>query len=236
MRRQIVLFSIYIILIPNISGAIIPEYQTFNSGVADHDSVPGKQLLFNGRIWISLYSNVSGNEFLITRDWLNGEVEINDITFKNVPLRYDICNDELLSIVNQGTVIRLNKELVKGFMLPVENKKMVFENFGTGPGNPVKGYGQVLYRGNICLIEKQKKLIKELAIQNKYDEFYQEQSLYILKNGIFYKITGRRDMLKVLSDKEAQLKGFLHDKKIRVRKRVPESFLPAIIFYDNLIK
>jgi hypothetical protein len=83
---------------------------------------------------------------------------------------------------------------------------------------------------------KQKKLIKELAIQNKYDEFYQEESLYILKNEIFYRISRKKDLLNVLSDKEVQLKNFLREKRIKVRKKDPESFLPAIIFYDNLKK
>lgn len=223
-------------LIQNFSGTPIPDDQIINCGVTGCDTIPEKQVLFNGRIWRSLYANVFGDEFLITRDWINGDVEINDITFKNVPLRYDIYNDELLTRVNQGTFISLNKELVKGFILSQENKKMVFENFGNGPGNSVKGYGQVLYKGIICFIHKQKKLIKELSIQNRYDEFYQEESLYILRNGIFYRINGKRDMLNALSDKEAQLKSFLREKKIRVRKKIPESFLPAIIFYDNLIK
>jgi hypothetical protein len=236
MRRQIVLFSIYFMLIQNLSGTTIPDNLFINCSITGCDTIPEKQLLFNGRIWKSLYSNVFGDEFLITREWINGDVEINDITFRNVPLRYDIFNDELLTRVNQGTFISLNKELVKGFTLSTDNKKMAFENFGNRSGNPVKGYGQVLYKGNVCFIHKQRKLIKELAIQNRYDEFYLEEALYILRNGVFYRINNKRDMLNALSDKEAQLKSFLREKKIRVRKKIPESFLPAIIFYDNLIK
>jgi hypothetical protein len=235
MRRHFILFSISFILITNLSPAAIPENLIFDK-IAGFDTIPEKQLLFNGRIWRSLYSNVFGDEFLITRDWVNGDVEINDMIFKNIPLRYDIYNDELLTVVNQGTFIRLNRELTKGFMLPLENKKMTFQNFGNKPGSPVKGYAQVLYKGNICLLIKQKKMIRELAVQNKYDEFYQEQTLYILKDGFFYRVSGKRDMLNALSDKEPQLKSFMREKRIRVWKKEPESFLPVIIYYDNLKK
>ncbi len=236
MGRQIAAFSLLFVLLVNLSGNSFPKNKISDPLIANQDTIPEKQLLFNGRIWRSLYSNIFGDEFLLTRDWITGEVNINDMTFKNVPLRYDIYNDELLTMVSKGKLVQLNKELIKGFILPWENKRMVFENFGTGPGNPIKGYGQVLYRGGVCFIYKQKKMIKELSVQNRYDEFYQEQYLYILKNGIFYRISGKRDMLNVLSDKEALLKSFLREKRIKVRKKDPDSFLPAIIFYDNLKK
>jgi hypothetical protein len=238
MGRQFLVFPLLFFLSSILSGSWPQKNNVLpiKPGSTIQDTIPEKQLLFNGRIWRSLHSNVLGDEFLFTKDWIFGEVNINDMTFKNLPLRYDIYNDELVIMVSQGTFVQLNKELIKGFLLFWENKNMVFENFGTGPGNPIRGFGQVLYRGNICLIEKQKKLIQELAVQNKIDEFYQKQFLYILKNGIFYRITRKKDMLNVLSDKEEQLKSFLREKRIKVRKKNPESFLPVIIFYDNLKK
>jgi hypothetical protein len=234
MGRLILVFSLLIILLSNLSGNWLLKNNFFDPRFTIRDTIPEKQQLFNGRIWRTLYSNVFGDEFLLTRDWIDGEVNINDMTFKNVPLRYDILNDQVLTKISQGVFVQLNKELIKGFILLYENKKMVFDNFGTGPGNPIKGFGQVLYRGSIFFIVKQTKQIKELAIQNRYDEFYQQQVLYILKNGIYYRISGKKDMLNALSDKEVQLRKFIREKRIKVRKRDPESFLPSIIFYDNL--
>ena len=123
-------------------------------------------------------------------------------------------NDELLTMVNQGTFVQLNKELLKDLLLPFENKKMVFENFGTGPGNPIKGFGQVLYKGGYKFyILNRRKLIKELAVQNRYDEFYQEQSHFIYSRMESSTVSPvKKTCLNVLSDKEAQLQEFFTGK------------------------
>lgn len=236
MDKLLPVISIIFTLLINISGTSI---QNINPALVffsteEQDTIPDKQLLFNGRIWSNLYSNILGDQFLFSKDWLKGEVVINDMTFKNVPLRYDILNDQLISMINQGTLVQLNKELIKGFVLPFENKKNLFENFGNVPGNPFKGFGQVLYKGKINFIIKQTKLIKELAVENKYDEFYGIQTLFILKDGNFYHISGKKDLLKALSDREEQLHNFIRGNKIRIRKKNPESFIPVIEFYDNL--
>ena len=236
MDRLLLVISIIFTLLINISGIPVRNNNPALVCISpeEQDTIPDKQMLFNGRIWSNLYSNVFGDQFLFSKDWLKGEVVINDMTFKNVPFRYDIYNDQLISMINQGTFVQINKELIKGFVLPFENKKNLFENFGNVPGNPFKGFGQVLYKGKINFIIKQTKLIKELAVENKYDEFYGIQALYILKDGNFYRISGKKDLLKALSDREEQLHSFIRENKIRIRKKNPESFIPVIKFYDNL--
>jgi hypothetical protein len=205
-----------------------------NSYLNMQDSISEKQLLFNGRIWRSLYSDIIGDEFLLSKDWLIGDLVINDIQFKNVPLRYDIYNDQLITMMNQGTFVQLNKELIKEFILFFENRKYLFENFRDTQKNPVRGFGQILYKGKICLIMKETKEIKELAVQNRYDEFSKTQALFILKDGRFYRLSGKKDLLKVLSDKDEKLQNFIRENKLRIRKNNPERFIPVLNFYDNL--
>jgi hypothetical protein len=236
MDRLLLVISIIFIFSFNIFGTSVQNNKTVAScsSLEEQDTIPDKQLLLNGRIWRSLYSNIRGDEFLLSKEWLNGGLNINDMTFKNVLLRYDIYNDQLITMINQGTFLQLNKELIKGFILPFENKKYFFENFGNGSGNPIKGFAQVLYKGKICLILKQTKQIKLLAVEKKYDEFYQLQSLYILKDGMFHHISGKKSLFNVLSDKEKQLHDFMKENRIRARKRKPESFIPVLEFYDSL--
>jgi len=227
-----ILFSAFVFYseVPVIGSYLPGIYST----PATDDTIPDRQLLFNGRIWRSLYSNIVGNEFLFSNDWLIGDVNINEITFHNVQLRYDIFNDQLLAILNQGIVVQLNKELIKEFTLSFEFGRNNFENFDTGKDNPVKGFGQVLYKGDIYLIIKQVKKINQLAIDNKYDEFYQLKTSYILKGGNFYKVTGRRDLINILSDKKQQVHIFIKENRIRIRKKYPASFIPVLQFYDTL--
>jgi hypothetical protein len=234
MGRHFLVFFTILLFITDLYGNSLPADNTIIDEVAGTDTIPDKQLLYNGRIWRNRYSKIVGDEYLFTNEWLDGSVNINDITFKNLPLRYDILNDELITLFNRNTIIQLNKELIKGFTISRENKSLIFENFGTGHSNPILGFGQVLYKGKICLILKERKLIQELAVQNRYDQFYEVNTLYILKDGIFHKINGKKDMLNVLSDKEAQIKNYLRENKIKIRRKDPDSFLPVIVYYDNL--
>jgi hypothetical protein len=236
MGRLLTVISFILIAASELSGVSCnPDspcsYKTFPG---KQDTIPDKQLLYNGRIWRNLYSNIRQDEFLFTNEWLNGDVVINDMKYTNLPLRYDIYNDQLIIMINQGTFIQLNKELIKSFTLSYKGKVIFFENFGNISGSSLRGFGQLLYKGEICFILKQIKQIKELAVENKYDEFYQTQVLYILKDGVFNRVSGKKDLLNVLSDKDKQLQNYIRENKIRIRKKYPESFIPVIIFYDKL--
>lgn len=237
MDRLLLTITITFSIIADIAG--IPQHKpspqvSYSIYNKQDTSLFEKQLLFNGRIWKNQYSAVVGDEFFLTKEWIEGEVNINDAEFKGIPLKYDIYNDQLISIINAGTFIQLNKELIKDFTLSYEDKKYHFENFGEIPDNTFKGFGQVLYSGKISLILKYFKEIKELAVQNRYDKFTENKNLYILKDGVFYRISGKHELLKTLSDKEEELQSFIRENKIRVRKSNPDSFIPVLEYYNNL--
>jgi hypothetical protein len=236
MDRILLAIFVIFVLLSDISGASAKQVKNVLPCLpeAEPDTIVDKQLLFNGRLWRNLYYNIRGGEFLFTQDWLTGNVIINEVTFKNVLLRYDIYNDQLLTMINRGAFIQLNKELIKGFTLLYQSIPNNFENFGSGTEPSVNGFAQIIYKGKTSLLLKQKKQIKKLAVENKYDEFYQTDILYILKDGNFSRISGKKDMINVLSDRREQIKSFIRDNKIRVRKKRPASFCPVLEFYDSL--
>jgi hypothetical protein len=192
------------------------------------------QLLYNGRVWRSLYYNIRGDEFLFSKDFIKGNVTINGKTFNNIDIKYDIYNDEIISFVVLGTYIQLNKEMVTGFDLIFNNIKYKFTNITGDSTSSLTGYANVLYQGKSALYLKFRKEIKELAVDNKYDAFIQRQSLYVLKGGVYYRISGKKDFYKVLKDKKSQIRDFVGKENIKVRKKKPESFVPVLEYYDSL--
>ena len=232
------LFLIYIISLSAYCFFEVPvrgsDLLPLDPGSLIGDTIADNQLLFNGRIWKNLNSNVVGDEFLFSKEWITGDININEITFHDVPLRYDIYNDQLLAYYNRTTFVQLNKELIREFTLEYLNKKNTFKNFSGGKDNPVNGFGQVLYEGNTYLIIKHEKRIQQLAVDNKFDQFYQLQTLYILKTGKYYRVNSKRDLINILSDKKQQVQNYIREKKIRVRKKVPESYIPVLQYYDTL--
>lgn len=198
------------------------------------DTVYSRQLLYNGRIWENRYQNILSHEFFMTRNPVNGALTINGMSFKNVLLRYDLFNDELLILDSPDSYLQLNKEAVGSFILDIDGYIYLFENFDSkNPAGP-KGYGQVLYHGETYLIKKHIKEIRKNAVDNMYDSFSEAQSTWLIKGEGSFRLSGRKDLYRALSDRGAEVKNFVRSSGIRFSLKEPESVIPILEFYDSL--
>jgi hypothetical protein len=198
------------------------------------DTLYNRQLLYNGKIRKSRYGNVLGHEFFMTKNWFPGDVTINQRSFSNVMLRYDIYNDELLAMFNPGTFIILSSEKVKSFTLKNDPSEYRFINYSFLNSQGLKGYGHLLYSGKTALIVKYNKQIKVLAVDNKYDEFYQKQQVYILKDGRFNRLRSRKDILNLLADRKNEIQKHLRENGLSISVSKPETIIPVLRYYDSL--
>ncbi len=149
----------------------IPDYKENTQ-----DTTLLNQVLYNGRTWIGLYYNVQGTEFIFTKDWLEGSVTINGLTFSNLSLKYDIYNDCLLANYRDKSVVILNSESVDNFNLKFNNRYYNFIKLSDN--NNLSGYVEVYYDGNIKLYKKWRKKRAQFAIEAKYDEFQPDDALF----------------------------------------------------------
>lgn len=155
------------------------------------------------------------------------------MTFDDQVISYDIYNDEIVIPTHRGSVVKLNKEMVDSFAIIFQNKRYRFLNtYDSFPG--VKGYVNVLYSGRISLYVKYKKEIESLAVDDKYDLFFQTSKIYVLKDGSVHQISGKNDMLKLLQNYKSQIKDFMKKNRIKISRKIPESFIPVIRYYDSL--
>jgi hypothetical protein len=81
---------------------------------------------------------------------------------------------------------------------------------------------------------KYKKEIDLLAVDEKYDLFYQLYRVYFVKDGVAYQLTGKRDILNILPEDKTKIKDFIRKNKLKISKKIPESFIPVIRYYDSL--
>ena len=192
-----------------------------------------KQILYNGRVWRNLYHLIRGDQFLFSNDFLPATVTMNGKLFKNISVKYDILNDEILTSAAHNIVLQLNKEMVDMFTLQFGNNTFQFEKLEPDTINMLTGYVNVLQKGNVTLYVKYRKEILLLAVENRYDLFFQSHKIYLMKNGILHQISGKSDLLSLLSDRKPEVKNFIKKNKIRISKKIPESFVPVIEFYNN---
>jgi len=198
------------------------------------DTLKENQILYNGKIWRNLYYQVQENQFLFSDGFLPGSLTIRGKVFNDIDLKYDIFKDELLTPVENGIILQLNKEMVDSFSLNYQNKNYRFIRMkqGTGPG----GYFNVLYKGKTALYLKYFKKIDKLAVEGQYDKFYQDSKLFFVNDNEFFQITGKKDLINAMDYQKDPVKTFIKKNKFNVSEKIPESFIPILRYFDGLSK
>jgi hypothetical protein len=183
------------------------------------DTLIDNQHLYNGKIWRNLYYQVQENQFLFSNEFLHGSLSISGKVFNSIDLKYDIFKDELLTPVEKGIILQLNKEMIDSFSIDFQNTTYRFIKMKSesGPG----GYYNVLYKGKTGLYLKYYKKIDKLAVEGQYDKSA-------------FQITGKGDLMKTIDDQKDLVKTFIKKNKFNVSDNIPESFIPILRYYDGL--
>lgn len=198
------------------------------------DTSEENQILHNGRIWINLYYMVEGDQFLLSRKFLPGSLTISGKTYTNISLKYDIFKDEVLTPVDLGGILQLNKELVDSFSLFFQNKSYLFIRMQQDSLKGLKKYYNVLYKGKTALYVSYSKKIDKLSVEGKYDQFYQLNRIHFIKDNIDYLIDNKSELMKILVEDKKLIKNFIKKNKLDVSAKEPESFIPVIRYYDSI--
>jgi hypothetical protein len=193
-----------------------------------------KQLLLNGRIWRNKYSKVIGDQFFLSNMFLKGSVVFNGRLFDNLDLLYDINSDELLLRTESYPVIIMNKEMVDSFSLVFNNRNYHVINAGNDSSGVFIGYVNIIYEGPSALYVKYKKNIQPLAVDGRYDLFQPDHSVYLKKGSEIIPVTGKKHLLDLLADKKKEIRLYLKSNSLRLRQKDPETFIPALRYYDSL--
>jgi len=229
---------LYIFLFTLFSGSGLFTGQCFGQPPAvqinQQEPLKDNQILYTGKVWRNLYNYIKGDQFLFSKDFLNGSITINGKTFKDLSINYDIYKDEIITPTNRGFILQLNKEVVDSFTIIFRYKTYKFVNTQEDSLPGIIGFVNLLYKGKSELFIKYKKEIQLLAVDDKYDLFYRTYRIYLLKDRIVYQISNKHDLLKVLNEDKTQIKEFIKKNKSKISKTEPESFIPVIRYYDSI--
>lgn len=236
MFRYNILIILFFILFSGVglSGSV-PIFPSPLTIIVDRqDTLKENQVLHNGRIWRNLYYLTEGDQFLFSKKFLPGSVAISGKIFTNVFLKYDIYKDEILTPVDTGGILQLNKELVDSFSLIFQNKTYRFIRMQDDSVKGSKKYFNLLYKGKTALCLKYYKKIEKLPVDGGNDNFYQFSRIYVVKANQIYLITGGRDLMKILIKEKELIKTFIKKNKLDVSVKEPESFIPVLRYYDSI--
>ena len=228
--KNIILLSVLLTIncFSSLPSGCIPE-------IGAQDTPVEKQLLYNGKIWHNLYIRVNGDPFFLSGDFLSGNVFFNGREFRNLKIRYDICNDEVILYVNSQTIITLNKEMTNEFTIEFQKRLHHILNMGNDSASLLNGFVNVLYDGPTALFVKYIKKVDIQSLNRLNDEFYQQHRIYIRKDGAIVHVSGKRDLFKLLEDRKTEIRNYIKGNRfnLNVIRKDPDSFIPVLQFYDS---
>lgn len=234
------IYFLYFLTVALLSGSGTHNSLVFGQacGVKEFQKDPQKenQILYNGKVWRNLYTNTKGDQFLFSKYYLPGSLTMNGKTFYNLRINFDIYNDEVTTPNNDGTILQLNKEMVDSFNLVYEFKTYSFRNTQADSLPAIKGFVNVLYKGKSALYVKYRKDLDMLAVDNKYDLFFQTHKIYLVKDSTVFQVSSKSGLLKAFPEEKNLLKAFINKNKVKISRKVPESFIPVIRYYDSISK
>ncbi|MDX9725279.1 MAG: hypothetical protein RBT38_02750 [Bacteroidales bacterium] len=232
-------YSIVIPLFLILSLLMPPELRA--SSPSETEQEPGsnsdRQLLLNGRIWRNKHLKVSGNQFFLSGTFMTGSVTFNGRIYKDLELLYDLADDELILRYGSYPVIILNKEMVDSFTVSFNGREYYFINTGNISSSLPAGYINILYNGPTAVFVRYVKKIKPLAVDGRTDLFYQEHKIFIRKGTSLTEVKGRKDFLKILGLKKAELRDLLHNHGYSngmPGRKDPDLFAAIAAYYDSL--
>jgi len=206
-----------------------------NTSAIYHKSFGSQSALYNGSKYSEyLFAFKEGQPFFYADDPVAGSVFYDGILYDSVTMLYDEIKDVL--VINEQSVrIQLLAEKVEQFTLfNSDFIRLEKDNF---PNSPVStGFYNVLYKGKVCLLKKQIKIIREevstyLEVQRFVDN---TDHYYIKKDDRIYQIKSSKELLNLFEDRKKEVQQFIKTNQLSFRKDPQNMLTKATAYYDSL--
>ena len=185
----------------------------------------------NGRRNSFIYPGAKGTPFFMKSGESNPALETVYGSYENLPLKYDMLNDEVLLGYRDGSGIEeiiVNRDIVLGFSL--YGVRFVYLGGNTAP---VPGYYQEVYNSVIGFYIRQTKTLSQTS-GTSGSEYRNNSRMILVKDKRYFDIGNNADLLNALSDKRKELKSYLMANHILVRAATTEELIRVLDFYEAL--
>jgi len=203
----------------------IEFYNWFDENLGSENS-----LLFNGtRPSENTRSKDGSHKYYMSPSFIPGNIVYQDQPFFNIPLKYDINEDEIIINLTSGTkssIIKLIKANVQRFTL--QNKQFIKLQDGDQK-LIVNGFYEVLFESSdLSLYKKHHKTKKERIFQKEvYTDFIDEDAYLIQRLGKYHTISNKNDLIKIIPEQRSTINR-LYKENDKLRKTDLDAFLTKL--------
>jgi hypothetical protein len=190
--------------------------------------------LYNGSEYIEYaYTLQEGHPFFQLATFVNGNVNLDGMVFRDVPMLYDIVKDQLIILDFQKVYkINLPADKVQQFSLLGH----VFVRIVRDSADQVKtGFYDQLYKGKIGLLARREKRVMEKYSNIQISKVVISQDVYyIKKDGVYHTIKNKSSLFAVLKNKKKEVQQYLNTNKIKFKREPERAMIMAVQYYDQL--
>lgn len=192
--------------------------------------------LFNGKLYSSpVFNPHYGHPFYASNEWYTGTIIYDGVKYNNVPLLYDMVLDEVLTKhISNPAPISLVKEKVNRFTLHNHTYVYVKTDSASNPEMPA-GFYDLLYDGEVSVLARRQKKARSVSSSSTVlkTRFKSSDLYFIKKGGTYHTVKSQKDILKMFSDRKAEMDQFMSQNKISFKKDAEEALTKIAAYYSK---
>ncbi|WP_311136650.1 TonB-dependent receptor [Hymenobacter cellulosilyticus] len=189
--------------------------------------------LYNGPEYVNYVKRfVTGHQYFETNQLRPATVEYAGSTYADVPLRYDIVQDELVLNAPKGILeMLLIKDKVTRFT--VAGHSFIHLTAGSAEALPERpGFYELLVDGPVQLLALRRKDLQERASAGGLEgEITEKDAFFLRQNNLYSKASKAQSVLALLPEHKAALRDYIRAQKLKFNAAAREESLVALVRY-----
>jgi hypothetical protein len=208
------------------SNAARDVIRTFNAAIGDQSEI------YNGAEYKLYPPAYKGSPYF--QDENHGTPSLilyNGTWYKNVPVLYDVLNDEMIGFLNDNMFVFRTDKLSQVYLSDHH-----FIYLDAGKGNSLQpGFYDELYNGKTQVLVKRIRTVQSSVSQQTVEVVYETKDIiYIRKGNSYQAVSSKGSVMDVMKDKKKQLNQYLGDNKIRYNSDREASIAKLAGYYDQI--
>jgi len=208
-----------------------------NSKLNYNNQIDYQSRLFNGVKYVEYEAGFTGNAYYQSGEFQNANLHYDGVDFYGVPILYDLYKQMVVVKypADQAYMSLINAKLDK---FAIGNHTFIRIDADSKQKDIESGFYELLYDGRSEFV---KKYVKDIQVEksglNIKNVFNEHTGYYLLKDGIYYPVSGKRSMLSVFKDKRKDLEAYIKSNKLDFGDNQEEGdMIKVAAYYDQLSK
>ena len=199
-----------------------------------YETLKEESPLYNGSAYIEYaYTLQEGHPFFQVTDFINGDINLDGMIFRDVPMLYDIVKDQVI-IQDFQKVYKINlpaDKVQQFFLLGHLFVRLVHDS----SDNIKTGFYDQLYSGKTGLFAKREKKILEKYSNVQINKvIISENIYYIKKDSVYHTIKNKSSLLTVLKNKKKEVQQYLKTNSVKFKREPERAMIMAVKYYDQI--